>query len=67
MFKIDLSKHPNPYSYLFRGSQMNMMNWILRERKKAKRLQEYQNELYKSTEEEYAGMQNTDPTWGNDK
>lgn len=46
---------------------MNMMNWILRERKKAKRLQEYQNELYTSTEEEYAGMQNTDPTWGNDK
>lgn len=66
LWKIDLKTHPNPYSYLYRGSQLNMMNWILRERKRIQRLQEYQKEQYGEFEGEYPALQNTDPTYGND-
>ena len=66
LFKIDLKQHPNPYSYLYRGSQLNMMNWILRERKRQAKNRIYQREYMRELEGEFAGMQNTDPTWNND-
>lgn len=41
LFKINLKAYPNPYSYLYRGSQLNMTNYIMRERKRAQKLHNY--------------------------
>ena len=43
-----------------------MMNWILRERKRQTKNRIYQREYMRELEGEFAGMQNTDPTWNND-
>lgn len=56
IWKIDLECHPNPYSYLYRGSELNMMNYIIRERKRREKLEKYQSEVYGEFEDEYSGL-----------
>ena len=67
LFKINLKAYPNPYSYLYRGSQLNMTNYIMRERKRAKKLLTYQMEIYNDFVDSHPSLQLTDKTQRNDQ
>lgn len=58
--KIDLSKFQNPFSYIYTGAYLNMLNRCLRIKKQEERRQQYVTQVMQEVKAQFPGLQNSD-------